>query len=131
MLHPRVVAFLAVCSLAALVGCEPETLPATPVPAQATVPRPPLLSPVASPSPLVSPVPPAASPSPRAQTYTVQEGDTLSAIASRVYGDANLWNLIFQANRQVVTSADELRVGMTLRIPPTPTAAPAPSPTRS
>ncbi len=50
-------------------------------------------------------------------TYTVQPGDTLSKIAQKVYGDFRQWPLIFEANRDKLTSPSLIRVGMELRIP--------------
>jgi hypothetical protein len=50
-------------------------------------------------------------------TYLVQPGDTLSKIALRLYGNAALWTLIFEANRDKLSSPGLLRVGMELRIP--------------
>lgn len=50
-------------------------------------------------------------------TYVVQPGDTLSKIALRLYGNAALWTLIFEANRDKLSSPSLLRVGMELRIP--------------
>jgi hypothetical protein len=50
-------------------------------------------------------------------TYIVQPGDTLSQIALKVYGQARLWPLIFEANRDKLSSPSLLRVGMELRIP--------------
>jgi hypothetical protein len=47
-----------------------------------------------------APTPPA--PTPTASTYTVQSGDTLSAIAAHVYGDPNLWPKIYQTNKAVI-----------------------------
>jgi nucleoid-associated protein YgaU len=67
------------------------------------------------------------------QTYTVQEGDgNLSNIAKKFYGEeegnrlVNV-NRIFEANRKILRSADEIFVGQTLVIPPLPDA-PASSP---
>src|SRR4051812_46616610 len=40
---------------------------------------------------------PAAAPAP--ETYKLQSGDTLSGIAQQVYGDANAYMRIFEANR--------------------------------
>jgi hypothetical protein len=51
------------------------------------------------------------------ETYTVQPGDTLSRIAQQLYGNAQLWTLIFEANRDKLTNPSLLRVGMELRIP--------------
>jgi nucleoid-associated protein YgaU len=102
-----------------LTGCIREETPAaaTAIPVVATVPRPAL----ASPSPLPSPSP---SPPPAGQTYTVRSGDTLSSIAQMLYGDANLWRPIFEANRDLLPSPESLQAGQTLRIPPRPTIQP-------
>ena len=51
------------------------------------------------------------------RTYTVKSGDTLSAIAREHYGDANKYNEIFEANRHILTDADEIKPGQTLNIP--------------
>jgi nucleoid-associated protein YgaU len=62
----------------------------------------------------------------QSQTYTVQEGDgNLSNIAKKFYGEvegnklANI-NRIFEANRRILKSADEIFVGQKLLIPPLP-----------
>ena len=49
--------------------------------------------------------------------YTVKSGDTLSAISKTVYGDANQYNKIFEANRPMLSSPDKIYPGQTLRIP--------------
>lgn len=48
--------------------------------------------------------------------YTVKSGDTLSAISKTVYGDANQYNKIFEANRPMLSSPDKIYPGQTLRI---------------
>lgn len=50
--------------------------------------------------------------------YTVQKGDTLSAIAKRHYGDANAYPAIFEANRPMLEHPDRIYPGQVLRIPP-------------
>lgn len=50
--------------------------------------------------------------------YTVQKGDTLSAIAKKHYGDANAYNGIFEANRPMLEHPDRIYPGQVLRIPP-------------
>jgi hypothetical protein len=50
-------------------------------------------------------------------TYIVQPGDTLSKIAQQLYGDARLWMLIFEANRDKLVNPSLIQVGMELRIP--------------
>lgn len=59
----------------------------------------------------------AASASAPEQTYTVAEGDTLSAIAERHYGDANAWPRIFEANRDQLDNPDLIYPGQVLRLP--------------
>ncbi len=49
--------------------------------------------------------------------YTVQKGDTLSAIAKRQYGDANAYMAIFEANRPMLDHPDRIYPGQVLRIP--------------
>ncbi|WP_439534363.1 peptidoglycan-binding protein LysM [Polymorphobacter sp.] len=50
--------------------------------------------------------------------YPVAKGETLSAIAKRLYGDANLYPRIFEANRPMLTHPDKIYPGQVLRIPP-------------
>ena len=51
--------------------------------------------------------------------YTVVEGDNLSQISGQdmVYGDANLWPLIFKYNTDKLTDPDKLEPGLVLVIP--------------
>jgi nucleoid-associated protein YgaU len=48
------------------------------------------------------------------QLYTVQSGDTLYSIA-RKFGVS--WETIYDANRDILSSPDELKAGQQLRIP--------------
>src|SRR5256885_10824807 len=41
--------------------------------------------------------------------YTVQHGDTLSAIAQQAYGDGNQWPKIYNANLKVIGADPNLR----------------------
>jgi LysM repeat protein len=59
-------------------------------------------------------------PQPQPQKYTVQPGDSLSAIAQRFYGQASLWRVIFEANRTTLTDPSRIRPGQVLIIPPKP-----------
>jgi nucleoid-associated protein YgaU len=52
-----------------------------------------------------------------AKFHTVQKGDTLSKISKEVYGDANKYNKIFQANQPMLKSPDLIYPGQVLRIP--------------
>ena len=51
------------------------------------------------------------------QSYTVQSGDTLSAIAKRFYGQANDYMEIFNANRDQLSDPDKIKPGQVLKIP--------------
>lgn len=51
------------------------------------------------------------------QTYIVQPGDTLSKISQRYYGNTGDWVKIYDANRDVLSSPESLRVGQEIRIP--------------
>ncbi|HET9873251.1 MAG TPA: LysM peptidoglycan-binding domain-containing protein [Propionibacteriaceae bacterium] len=52
-----------------------------------------------------------------ANTAVVGEGDTLSAIAAEVYGDASRWPDLYAANRAQLGDPNELEVGMRLELP--------------
>ncbi len=52
-----------------------------------------------------------------AEFHTVEKGDTLSAIAKKVYGDANRYPEIFEANKPMLKSPDLIYPGQVLRIP--------------
>lgn len=58
-----------------------------------------------------------ASTSPGSRYYTIQSGDTLSKIAKEHYGDANAYNKIFEANREVIGDPDKIYPGQQIRIP--------------
>ncbi len=51
------------------------------------------------------------------QFYAVKSGDTLSHISKEVYGDANKYNAIFEANKPMLSSPDKIYPGQNLRIP--------------
>ncbi|MCH9022969.1 MAG: LysM peptidoglycan-binding domain-containing protein, partial [Planctomycetes bacterium] len=64
---------------------------------------------------------------PKATVYEVKQGDDLSRIAFAVYGPAegNRWvnvSRIFNANRDVLPSMDEVQIGQMLQIPPLPSS---------
>jgi nucleoid-associated protein YgaU len=52
-----------------------------------------------------------------AQFHDVAKGDTLSAISKKYYGDANKYNVIFEANRPMLSDPDKIYPGQKLRIP--------------
>lgn len=51
------------------------------------------------------------------ETYEVKAGDSLSKIAKRVYGNAQSWKRIFEANRDVIKDPDKIYPGQKLKIP--------------
>lgn len=53
----------------------------------------------------------------QATFYTVQKGDTLSAISKKHYGDPNKYNAIFEANKPMLSHPDKIYPGQVLRIP--------------
>ena len=66
-------------------------------------------------SPASQPAP--AAPSQASETYTVQAGDTLSAIARKFLGNANAYMEIFNANKDQLSDPDKIKPGQVLKIP--------------
>ena len=67
-----------------------------------------------------APLPPLETPtgtSGQSNTYVVVSGDSLSKIAKRYYGDANKWNRIYEANRDLIKDPDLIHPGQRLTIP--------------
>lgn len=56
-------------------------------------------------------------PSSHVRSYTVEKGDTLSAIAKRVYGRSSQWSAIYQANRDQLDDPDRIYPGQVLKLP--------------
>jgi len=50
-------------------------------------------------------------------SYTVQRGDSLSGIATKMYNDSRRWRAIYEANRAALDSPESLKVGQILKIP--------------
>jgi Transglycosylase-like domain len=78
----------------------------------------------------------------RPASYTVRSGDTLSAIAGKVYHKQNAWPVLYWANRDKIRWANIVGEGQVLKVPampgkipaapsqlgPAPAPAPAPAP---
>lgn len=64
--------------------------------------------------------PPAKGEEGQASVYVVQSGDTLSGISQKIFGTMKHADLIFQTNRDRLSSPESLRIGQTLNIPPKP-----------
>lgn len=56
-------------------------------------------------------------PAPEAQYHTVIQGDWLSKISEKYYGDPMKYNVIFEANKPMLKDPDEIYPGQVLRIP--------------
>ncbi len=50
--------------------------------------------------------------------HIIGEGETLSEISYKYYGSANKWQMIFNANRNVIKDVNKLRPGTKIIIPP-------------
>lgn len=68
--------------------------------------------------PQVQAAPQAAQPVQESRFYQVKPGDTLSKISQGMYGEANKYNQIFEANRPMLSDPDKIYPGQVLRIPP-------------
>lgn len=55
---------------------------------------------------------------PYVRYYTVEKGDYLSKIAKELYGDANKYQIIFEANKPMLKDPDLIYPGQVLVIPP-------------
>lgn len=62
-------------------------------------------------------VKPRAEPEPAFTFYTIASGDSLSKIAKKYYGNANLWPTLFEANREVIKNPDLIYPGQQIRVP--------------
>ncbi len=51
------------------------------------------------------------------QIYTVARGDSLATIAKLFYGDASLWQPIWEANKMRLQNPSMIAVGQVLTIP--------------
>jgi nucleoid-associated protein YgaU len=56
-------------------------------------------------------------PEKKAKVYVTKAGDSLSKIAKAVYGDADRWQEIFEANKGKIQDPNKISVGLELRIP--------------
>jgi nucleoid-associated protein YgaU len=61
-----------------------------------------------------------------ARTHKVVDGDTLTALARRYLGSADRAAEIYELNRSALPRPEVLPIGVVLRIPPRPSAQPAP-----
>ena len=59
-----------------------------------------------------------AMPADESRYHMVERGDTLSKIAKDMYGNANAYPKIFEANKPMLSHPDKIYPGQLLRIPP-------------
>jgi nucleoid-associated protein YgaU len=52
--------------------------------------------------------------------HIIVEGDDLHLLAAYYYGNARLWRLIYEANRNVIPNPNKLTKGITITIPAPP-----------
>jgi len=50
--------------------------------------------------------------------YVVKAGDTLTGIATRLLGSSSRYSELFHANQDILSSPNDLKIGMELRVPP-------------
>jgi LysM repeat protein len=80
--------------------------------------RPPASTPARAAAQTAAPAkPPATKPATAGRTHTVQKGDTLSKISQQYYGNRTRVKDIFNANRGVMSSEADLKIGAVLKIP--------------
>jgi hypothetical protein len=61
----------------------------------------------------------------RPARYTVRSGDSLSAIAGKVYHKQNAWPVLYWANRGTIHWANMISAGQVLKVPALPAKIPA------
>ena len=65
------------------------------------------------------PAPAAAAPAvPAGQVHVVQPGETLGTSSAAYYGTPSKWTILFEANRDRIAGANNVRVGTRLDVPP-------------
>lgn len=51
------------------------------------------------------------------QEYTIKSGDSLSKIAKQFYGDAQKWNKIYEANKDIIKDPNMIHPNQKIKIP--------------
>ena len=59
----------------------------------------------------------ASQPAKEPKFHTVEKGDTLWAVSEKAYGNGKHYNVIFEANRPMLSHPDKIYPGQVLRIP--------------
>ncbi|HWZ94071.1 MAG TPA: LysM peptidoglycan-binding domain-containing protein [Opitutaceae bacterium] len=84
----------------------PPVITRAPMATERPVAAPPAARPVMNFSPVAS-----------GHTHTVEKGDTLMNISQHYYGTRSKWRDLYAANRDVMKSENDLKIGMQLKIP--------------
>ncbi len=50
-------------------------------------------------------------------SYKVQKGDRLWTIACRAYGSGRFWNIIYEANKDIIADPERIRESQVINIP--------------
>jgi LysM repeat protein len=58
-----------------------------------------------------------------AKTHTVAQGESLSILAGKYYGDVKKYDIIYQANKDIISDAKVIEPGQVLKIPAVPAKA--------
>lgn len=58
-----------------------------------------------------------------AKTHTVAAGESLSLLAKKYYGDVKKYDIIYQANKDIITDVKVIEPGQVLKIPAVPAKA--------
>jgi LysM repeat protein len=77
-------------------------------------------APVAAPAKAVATTKPA--PAAGVKTHTVTQGESLSILAGKYYGDIYKYDVIYQANKDIISDAKLIEPGQVLKIPAAPKA---------
>ncbi|HPO91034.1 MAG TPA: LysM peptidoglycan-binding domain-containing protein, partial [Victivallales bacterium] len=54
------------------------------------------------------------------EDYTVSKGDTLWGISKKFYGEGSKWQLILNANKDIISDPNKLKAGTVIKIPQKP-----------
>ncbi len=108
-----------------------KEIPTVPAPAAAEKEKPALVVAAAKEKTSPAPAPTSTAKNETPKEYVVQDGDTLSTIAKKVYGTVgNNVQRIYDFNKKTLKSEDDVAVGQKLRLPPALPAATTPAPAK-
>lgn len=68
-------------------------------------------------APIPTPVKAAPDVASSVQEYVIKSGDSLSKIAKQFYGDAQKWNKIYEANKDIIKDPNLIHPNQKIKIP--------------